>query len=453
MSAVLNWIKSNIYTVICVVIIIAAPVALWIVSGKMNASVRTDAQARAGKIAELNRLEKTKVELDIPGPDNPKINATIPVNRRFLDRYEQVVNEIAEDARQIQAKVVEMNSKDRGVLLPELFPKAPAHLRETLPSQMYRSLVAAHEQLLKAAEAGAPPSMDEAYQDLDAARDRYMAQLFKSTMDELDDDERVWLADQLTKARLSVYAESAKDIKLYATMAELDVPFEADTPESAVGEANTLMFDWQWQYWIKQDIVMALYAANKPYGSVVDAPVKRLVSLAVLDGPLPQQAAAADTGSSRGGSAGGFGPAGGGSTGKRGGRQPAAPSGGGRRGGAPDASREVPLDYNVSFTGRADNPLYDVRLVELVVVVETEKIPEVFDALARQNFITVISPVQIDAVDLFAAIKDGYFYGPAPVSELTLTLETIWLREWTAGFMPAELKQALGIPIEAEKTG
>jgi len=84
--------------------------------------------------------------------------------------------------------------------------------------------------------------------------------------------------------------------------------------------------------------------------------------------------------------------------------------------------------------------------------VDSAKIPEVFDALARQNFMTVIN-AEVDAMDLFAAIKDGYFYGTAPVSLLTLEIETIWLREWTAQFMPTELKQALGIRIEAPKTG
>ena len=113
----------------------------------------------------------------------------------------------------------------------------------------------------------------------------------------------------------------------------------------------------------------------------------------------------------------------------------------------------MPLDYSVSFTGRHDNPLYDVRLVDLVIVVDSAKIPEVLDALARQNFMTVIAPVEVRALDLFTAMRDGYYYGTAPVSELTLTVETIWLREWTAQFMPSELKQALGIPIAAPKTG
>jgi uncharacterized membrane protein YgcG len=421
MNVVLSWIKSNVYTVIFLAVMIAAPVALWVLSGRMNASVRTDLQTRTGKISELDRLEKTKVELSVPGPDNPHVSATIPVNRRFLERYQEVVNRISEDAEQIRVRVVDMNRQNRGVLLEQLFPDPPSHLRETLPEQMFRNLLSAYEQLLRDCEAGAPPSVQDMLDDVQAARERYMTQSLMRSAGDLDEDEKRC------------------------------IPHESEKPPSAEGEDNTLMFDWQWQYWIKQDILKGLYAANEPYGSVVDAPVKRLVSLVVLDGPVSQGSSGASAGPSRGGaSSGGFGPAGGSSGRRSSGRKPAARTG--PTGVAVDPSREVPLDYGVSFTGRADNALYDVRDVRLEIVVDSAKIPEVFDALARQNFMTVIN-AQVDAMDLFAAIKDGYFYGTAPVSLLTLDLETIWLREWTAQFMPTELKQALGIAIEAPKKG
>jgi hypothetical protein len=446
MNVVLNWIKSNVYTVVFLAVMIVAPVGLWVVAGRMNAAVRSDAQKRASQLSEMSRLEKTNVELNIPG--NPRVSATIPVNRQFLDRYEEVVNAIADDAKQIREEAVRMNQQGRGVLLPDLFPSPPPQLLETLPGQMYRRLIAAYEQLLKDCEAGAPPSPDDMRQDLESARDRYLSQTLKPTVDDLTDDERAWLTEQLTTTRLSIYAERARSIRLYATMDDLDVPPESEKPERAEGAANTTMFDWQWQYWIKEDILRALHAANASYDSVADAPVKRVERLVVLDGPTPQQAAA-DAGAGRGAPTGGFGPAGG--AGRRGARQPAAE--GGARGVAPDPSREVPLDYNVSFTGRTDNSLYDVRDVELVVILDTARMPEVFDALARQNFITIIDEVQIEPVDLYQAIENGYFYGSQPVSRVVLTLETIWLREWTAQFMPVELKQALGIPTDTGKTG
>ena len=63
-----------------------------------------------------------------------------------------------------------------------------------------------------------------------------------------------------------------------------------------------------------------------------------------------------------------------------------------------------------------------------------------------------INPIE-EPADLFLAIRDGHFYGSKPVSRVELDLETIWFREWTTKFMPLELKQALGIPVETKSTG
>ena len=90
----------------------------------------------------------------------------------------------------------------------------------------------------------------------------------------------------------------------------------------------------------------------------------------------------------------------------------------------------MPLDYSSSFTGRTTNPLFDVRHVEVELIVDSEKMPEVFDALARYNFMTIVK-ASVETVSLFDAIKSGYFYGSRPVSLIRLDLETVWCREWT----------------------
>ncbi len=448
MNAVLSWIKLNIYTVIFVAVMIAAPVALWIVSGNMNAAVQEEVQTRAAKMKELEKFERTSVKLANPVPKNPPVQATIAVNRRFLDRYQEVVRAIRQDADRVREEVLNINQKDRGVLLQELFPEPPTQLRETLPRRMYQSLRAAYEELVKSVGAGSPPPVDQMQDDLAAAKERLTTQILKRSTDALTEEEQAWLTEQLTETRLSYYAEAANGLKLYATPASLDMPRdEAEAPDVADDEAMILLFDWQWRYWIAEDVLKALARANEPYESVVTAPVKRVESMFVLDEP----GTAAPAVGGRAGGAGttaGFGAAGSSGRRSKGGGSPAS------KGGGIDAnpSREVPLDYSLSFTGRTTNPLFDVRQVELVLVVDSAKIPEVFDALARENFITV-TDLRLETVDLYEAIRDGYFYGTAPVSRLTLQLETIWIREWTTPYMPAGLKEALGIPVEPKKTG
>ena len=448
MSGVLNWIKTNAYSVIAVVVMVAAPVGMWILSGNMNSAVRDEVDARARKISELNRFEKTSVSFHYPVPGNVPVNANIAVNRRFLDRYQEVVDVIREDRDRVRQEVMRINHKDRTVLVPQLFPRPPAQLRETLPQNMYRALQGAYEQLLKDVEAGGPPSADKILEGLQAAREQYMTKIQKRSTDTLTADDQAGLTEQLTNTRLSKYADEAKKLKMYATLDDLDVPASSAYPDRAEGEGMSLMFDWQWQFWVKQDILMALARCNEPYDSIVDAPVKRVVALFVTDEPASGGVSAG------GGSAApssGFGTAGP-RTGRRTGGSSSRGAASGRTPTSVDPTREVPLDYEASFTGRTTNPLFDVRRAEVVLIVDSEKMPDVFDALARYNFMTILN-AQVMTVDLFEAIRDGHFYGGKPVSRVTLLLETVWFRSWTGEFMPSELKEVLGIPVAAGNTG
>ena len=169
------------------------------------------------------------------------------------------------------------------------------------------------------------------------------------------------------------------------------------------------------------------------------------MSLFVLDGT----GSAGHSGSAPAASGGsGFGTAGQAKSGRR--RGGSKSSGGKAKRSAANPGREVPLDFSYSFTGRTSNPLFDVRPVELELIVDSEKMPEVFDALARYNFITILN-VRVATVNLFDAIRSGYFYGSKPVSRIWLDLETVWFRAWTTEFMPPDLKAALGVP-ETPKT-
>ena len=448
MSGVLNWVKTNIYTVFAVAAMIAAPVGMWILSGNMNEAVREEVEDRAKKISEMSRFEKTNVSFHYPVPGNVPVDASIAVNRRFLDRYQEVVDVIRKDTDRVRQEVMRINHKDRAVLVPQLFPRPPAELREILPQNMYRALHKAYEQLLKDVHAGGPPTAAKILEKLQAAREQYLTKIQKRLTDTLTADEQAGLTEQLTNTRLSYYADAAKGLKVYATLDDLNVPASSDFPDRAEGEGMSRMFDWQWRLWVKQDILMALAQCNEPYNSIVDAPVKRVVDVFVTDVPGSGGAAA------RAGSAA---PTGGFNTGgrKSGRRTGGSSSRGAETGAAPtsvDPSREVPLDFGYSFTGRTTNPLFDVRRAEVVLIVDSEMMPEVFDALARYNFMTILN-ARVEPVDLFVAIRDGHFYGGKPVSKVTLALETVWFRAWTIEFMPPELKETLGIPVEAGSTG
>jgi len=433
MSAVLIWLKSNVASVIFFVVMIAALVALPILASGLNEDVRKTVKDRVNSHNELRKLEKTSIS--IPSVTGPPIQESAIVNQRLLERYNAIVDAERDDARQVRELAVRHNQKGRTVLLEELFPKPIASLREVLPEQFHGIIENAYRELLVDVRAGTPPTPEDMQELIERERAKfYSGILQKDLADPLSSDERSRLEKELAKDRMLNYVKHANSVRFYAGLEAFEVPYWQQANQPSLAE----LYDWQWQYWIVEDILRGLADANSDdEGAWVEKePVKRVVQISVFE---PGYGAASGGG---GGGGSGNAPGLGGGGGRGGG------GGGGKSGPAPlpvNPAQEVKPDYGASFTGRLTNPLYDVRLVEVLVVVETARINEVLDALARRNFITILDLAMAPG-DHYAAAQEGYYFGSEPITELTLMIETVWLREWTTPFMPLELKQALRIP-------
>ena len=424
MNAVLDWVKTNVFTVIFAVVMVAALVVLPIVSAGMNGRVRKEAQLRAQKSDDLARLEKTQFSL--PGSTDWQ---PVLVNRRLLLDYEALVDSLREDAEQVRDEAVRHNRKDRGVLLPALFPEPSRAYAEVLPRRFHELLQQAYEDLLAEVNAGSPPSADAMREEVERREAQFRTQMLaKAVGDKLDPEEQAQLTEALSETRLSVCARVAEQIGIYASSETLDLPVweQARTPDLVE------LFDWQWQFWCYGDLFHAFAAANRNRSAVIAAPVKRVVS--IRWGRLEAPAASSGFGARKGGVGVGIG---GSTRSRRGSPAPAARAKG--------QSGAAGPDFSYSYTGRKSNSLYDVRLVDVELVIETTQIPAVLDAISRQNFITIIG-LSMTPADPYQAVAEGYFYGAEPVSNVTLQLETLWLRAWTTQFMPPALKETLGIP-------
>jgi len=183
--------------------------------------------------------------------------------------------------------------------------------------------------------------------------------------------------------------------------------------------------------------------------SVLTAPVKRVVSLIVsgmrsMVDVFEEDKDEGDRGGSTGGSGGGGGDGGRGGIGG-GGRGGIGGSGG--RGGSGGGSRGS--QSSNSFTGRTSGTMYDIINIQLSCIVDTERIPIILDGISGHNFFTVVD-LDLHPADKFEAFAEGYDYGPASVSELTVELESIWLRSWTTEFMPDGIKSTLGIKVDGD---
>lgn len=438
MTKVLEWVRGNWVIVACGVVILLTLVLAPLFSGSLEEGVRQTAEERARKVSEIAGFERSPVQLDVPGQASR--SGTGVVNAALLETYREVTTALREDADAVRSLAVEHNRKQRGVVSPEAFPKPPASQRETIQFDVHQRIVRAYDALLASVRAGEPPAADAVASELQRRESQFITNtLRKRSRADLDARETADLAAELAKARLVRYGERARELSFYASADSLDMP--PAPQQSRISTAE--MFDWQWRLWIAEDLLGAIAMANADAASVVESPVKRVVSLTVLD-ELP-----GTTRSS--GDASGFG--GGGIAGRRGLDGEGGEGGGVAAGGTGDdtlgpvnidASVEAPLDFSRTFTGRKSNAVYDVRNVELVLVVATEQLPTLFDALAKRNFMTVLD-LELRPADAFDAARLGYIYGTSPVSEATLLIETVWLREWTVPFMPSDARQALGI--------
>ncbi|MHC4948115.1 MAG: hypothetical protein ACYTG1_07620, partial [Planctomycetota bacterium] len=251
MSAVLAWVKSNVFTLIFIVLMVAALAVLPILARNMSAAVTKEVQQRADKIKDLERLEKTTFTPPTAGTGTAE--QSVLVNASLLERYEEVARALREDADRVLEAALAHNRQGRGVLLDELFPEPPPDFRrEVLPERFHELLMDAYERLLREIDAGMPPSGEEMARRIAQRQAQFLTHMAaKESVEDLTDEEKTQLKEELTKERLSRYAEAAEKVGVYASLDELDLPyFDPASPPTL-----PQMFNWQWQFWMIQDIL------------------------------------------------------------------------------------------------------------------------------------------------------------------------------------------------------
>jgi hypothetical protein len=452
-QSALLWVKANLLVVVFCAIVVLVPVGAYFGADAFSSGISDDAQKRVQVYNDLDAQNKAKVELPIPG------GAPLPLsglpNEAVVQEYEQILAKVSDDARSVYTTARDFNAGTAGkpkhapLVDPSVFPAYNRANRSELEGVRFRvgdAVREAYQRLLSDCRIGRPPAEASLKTAIEAAEKRFVqGELKQESRSKLDAAQMELLNKQLGKARIEQYFEVAKRISFYVDEGAFEIPSRETVvkidPKSP-DRHDEQLFDLKWNYWVVSDIMRAFSAANSATPSVLQAPVKRVLRIRVLEREKGQSAPAgeamamgAETPPAEGAPAEGA-PAEGAAP-----VVAAAP-----KLGAPvvDPKVDAPLDFSKRFTGRVSNPVYDVRLTEVVFVAETAKLPKVFDALAAQNFMTVTN-VRLSPADAFAAARDGYLYGPEPVSVVSATIESVWLRDWTAQYMPAAVRTALGI--------
>jgi hypothetical protein len=458
---IVTWCKANIVLVILLLVSIGAVIGLPMVATGMTEQVQQSLKQRASSFKKIDTLLSTNVT-----PPGSAETVKVAVNQALLDAYVEVTGTLQVEAEEVVSRSVALNKKEYIVFSTALFPAPPPDQRETLPQQFYRVLETEYKQIPQALRAGSPVSTDDLVVYLEDARVRFMETNLSTKQDaDLTTEQRTGLEKHLAKLRMARLRTHAEDISVYFEESSLNIPAFDITSIPSVGT----MFNWQWRYWVIADILGAIATMNEAQ-AVLTSPIKQIVMLEVLGMPtIGEEEGATGGGRPSGGggapsgpkpgmpprpmgpggpSSGGrpspFGPGGRPSGGKP--TPPTGPTGGGPTAPTPPTRDDETGSLAISQTGHVSGALYDVFQVRIQLIVDTQRIPAILDGFSAFNFYTVID-LDLEPEDKFVALADGYDYGPASVSKMTLVLESVWLRSWTTEFMPDAVKKAIGIPV------
>lgn len=436
-----GWLKSNWLILVCGVVLLAAPAAGFIVAGGMAQSALDEQQTEAS--GALRKVDGSSVTYEIPAatPDGEGLSLRRAPNEIVTTWVGERRQELMEQQTRVVEKAAAFNKREHAVLLEGLFPEpAGRRERQQLGFAMADLVVGSdteasvYEKLLRRLNAGSPLDLAEMVEDLQGERERQANAIVAARgPGELSEAEQERIQRELKNRRLSFYRSKAISTAFYMDVSAITgvrpsggegrqpprrprnapsrgqwsaIPSERP---SAAPEPGTC-FVWQWDYWAITDVLESIAEINRGR-TLEDAPVKRIDRIQVQAMPLIEGSRLVD-----------------------------------ERGEARSEDGLAPRDRSRTITGRVsspDNQIYDTRLVQIEGVFLSEELPSVLEAFGKLNFMTVVD-VDVFAVDPWAELDRGYYWGTGHVVGARLVVETNWLRDWIAPLMPREVAEALG---------
>lgn len=468
MNSVIGWIKSNLVSVVSIVLILGSiGVIVW--SMMLGGAAAEEASKELNKmVSRLRSYENVTVPFPPADVDEPPEDiGGVTINEATLNRLDEVYGEMDRQYEKVFIPLVQRNMQGHSLLVSGVLPKTDAnHLRhETRPAyrQAFVQMTEPYDDSRPDAprlNATGPLIPAHLAAELQRVADGYRPTGIGSAGGGggLTESDRKALDEQKAQRAKEMLVDLARQAHIYTDIYPQSpgFPFQVGPWSLATGlPTYTQIWDSHMDLWIQQDIVRAIGIANqvdKPDLSVIEAPVKRLISITVISGnvgtgSMGGMGVAGTDNSTASGGGGGYGGGMPGMGGGYGGYGGVSGAGGAAAAsvaaeGSPD--QKLSVDFHTGPSGRISNTIYDVRHARVVLVADYQQLPELFNAISSVNFMTVLD-CQIQDVDEYQALLEGYVYGQGDAVKIDMLLESIWMREWTTPLMPSEIKKRLGI--------
>lgn len=502
MTSIIQFLKNNPIVTVSAFIVLACIVFLIVAVQMPAASFQEEVKSRQDEIDKMRQLQRVPVLYPGEKPTEPYRNASVEPSPANIKAIQDIHTNIRSQYEAIFSNATRYNrdgviirdgqevklGPEHEPMLDDLFPTpsdqagAPFAARREYPvivtSWLQRpTQLDGFKPRLNAAPAISITDLNER---LDKVEQQYMGRFFgQKSVGDLTTQEAKELIEAKRNVATKLITNHAKQIDLYAQIDPKAEDFPFQIPDWVTGDTTPTMpqlWEGQMKLWVMQDIARAIQMANEEVivpegettpihngrlGSVLTAPVKRLIRVTVEDGvvgetstggvgkhslvssqsesertrgrrseyedPYLQQysrGAAADSAAN----------------------QPAT------KGQADGADQPLPENFAFGLSGRRANTLYDVKHARVELIVDYRLLPVLFEKLARVNFMTVLE-VEIQDIDEYEALRNGFrHYGQGDAVQVGLTIESIWLREWTKPLMPEEVRKQLRIPDDTAPT-
>jgi hypothetical protein len=398
-------VKKNILSILCGVVVIIAVVVYFVyVSGTLYPGLEAAAkerQANYDQLAGLLSKSRTLPAVDFDKTEPVPLPA-FPVEL-VIKRGQEAATDLKGQAKTMMDLAVRFNRREP--LVRGLFPKASGTDKIAFRDEYERWVTERVPQLLRAAN---PPTEE----DIAKAEEKLWEEKFAKRIYFVDGrEENRELVDQEYNAEIQGLREKMERETAEKNMVYLD-PTAVTTNPALLKTEQTPDTPSVWYaqtaMWVQEDIARSVADLNKnrKATNIIDAPVKHIVTLDVAHGPEQYLRA--------------------------------APASGGEEGAAAPTTPQ----YGVSPTGRVSGDKFDVVKFTLVVKMDAAYVPALLQELGRGKFIA-IHKVDLSSVDSQLAREDGFFYGPNPVVQATISGESLLLREWTTPLVPEVVKKDL----------
>lgn len=471
MKGILTWIKSNLVVVIAGVVVMIALVGLFLGHVRGGGIEKRGSEINKN-LRKITGLMGKSVEIPAANPGEKPTSQTVTVNPRVIEQLQGLLGRMKGEYNAIFGLAVERNQfgvsdhlqhagepQGHFPMMSGLFP-TPSN--PATPYDAKRAYREAFKQMLGSyspespypnLNSGMPPNGQAIQAEVDRTQNDFKGR-FVLNSSSLDDRQQAALRSEQQNAVLELLTQRARSIHIYAeqpleNLAYIQFPagpFDIDFwsgYDGAEDKAPKVDEIWEGQMglWMQQDIVEVIARMNEvwnPEQNVTTAPIKRLIGIEVVDGYIGvhTKGTLAGTRSSMSMSAALM----------RGG----ATLMGGRASRTPTAVGNPTTDFAISHTGRNSNQIYDVRHVQVTLVMDSQQLPRLFETLSEVNFMTVLK-MTITDVDEYEALREGFVYGENDAVEVEILIETIWLRQWVTQWMPNLLKSELGILKEGDE--